>query len=137
MLTSLPKFPKPLVGASPVPESLPPPPTRSRLAVLWLAFGVTFVVVSIASACTPSKPLPPQTGGDIQAEISCIETKLFSGDTVISSLAQCVGGDIKVATDIVEWLLSEKSVLAQLPDNSGPILRSNIRQSRMQMQEMK
>lgn len=141
LLKELPKMPKPLIGASPVPESLPPPTLKlSSLPALWLASALVFgtsVVVALFVACNPSKPLPPQTGGDVQAEINCVEQKLFAGDTVISSLAQCVGGDIKIATDIVEWLLTEKSVLAQLPDTSPPMLRGNIRQARMQMQEMK
>lgn len=97
---------------------------RHTLLALLLAGAVTI-------SCSTATPLPSNLPGDVTAEVDCIASKLISGDTVLASLAVCVGGDLKIAADIVEWLLSQTSMLAKMPPASPAALRANVHTFRL------
>jgi hypothetical protein len=82
-----------------------PSPLEVFLAA-WCVICMVAIIV-FAPGCATLKPIgTTPIPADTQAEIDCVASKLIAGETGISSIAQCVGGDITIAADIVEWLLS-------------------------------
>lgn len=98
-----------------IPEGLPKaPPAAMFVALACLLIG----------CAKPLPPLPPNTPADVQQEVDCILGELFQGQTDVAVIATaCTSGDLALASDLIQWLLSFASVRAKMTPANIQILQ--------------
>jgi hypothetical protein len=89
--------------------------------------GVSYVMAEamFAEGCRPlpaNSPLP----ADVQAEADCVAHKILAGESDAAALLSCVGGDIIILGDILDWLFSKATFTAKLRAGQVLSLRSSL-----------
>lgn len=106
------------------------PPPLPVLPLLSMLVSATYVLGSSAALMACGKP-PASFPDDLQAEARCVYDKLQAGETSLDAFVACVGGDVVLAMDLLEWLLSSKA--STIPPANIATIQQQITAKRAEM----